>query len=116
RPILNLKKSTDVSLFRAITTDVAKLTKKYRGSFSGEHGDGIVRAEFIPLMIGEENYALLKRIKTYFDPDNIFNPGKIVDPYPMDESLRYVVDRNEPEIKTLMDFSDSEGILKAAEK
>ena len=116
RPILNLKKSTDVALFRAITTDVAKLTKKYRGSFSGEHGDGIVRAEFIPLMIGEENYALLKRIKTYFDPDNIFNPGKIVDPYPMDESLRYVVDRNEPEIKTLMDFSDSEGILKAAEK
>ena len=116
RPILNLKKSTDVSLFRTITTDVAKLTKKYRGSFSGEHGDGIVRAEFIPLMIGEENYELIKRIKTYFDPHNIFNPGKIVDPYPMDESLRYVVDRKEPEIKTLMDFSDSEGILKAAEK
>lgn len=116
RPILNLKKSTDVSLFRSITTDVAKLTKKYRGSFSGEHGDGIVRAEFIPLMIGEENYELLKRIKSYFDPHNIFNPGKIVEPYPMDESLRYVVDRKEPEIKTLMDFSDSEGILKAAEK
>src|SRR5690606_6594863 len=85
RPILNLKKSTDVSLFRAITTDVAKVTKKYRGSFSGEHGDGIVRAEFIPLMIGEEHYALLKRIKTYFDPDRIFNPGQIADHYPMDE-------------------------------
>lgn len=116
RPILNLKKGEDVSLFRAITTDVAKLTKKYRGSFSGEHGDGIVRAEFIPLMIGEANYELLKRIKTYFDPNNIFNPGKIVDAYPMDESLRYEIDREEPEVKTLLDFSDSEGILKAAEK
>ena len=116
RPILNLKKSADVALFRSITTDVAKLTKKYHGSFSGEHGDGIVRAEFIPLMIGQKNYELLKRVKTYFDPQNIFNPGKIVDAYPMDESLRYEIDREEPEIKTLMDFSDSEGILKAAEK
>nr|WP_282054985.1 FAD-binding and (Fe-S)-binding domain-containing protein [Maribacter luteus] len=116
RPILNLKKSEDVALFRAITTDVAKLTKKYKGSFSGEHGDGIVRAEFIPIMVGEENYELLKRIKSYFDPEGIFNPGKIVDAYPMDESFRYEVDREEPEIPTLMDFSDSEGILKAAEK
>ncbi|UII79439.1 FAD-binding and (Fe-S)-binding domain-containing protein [Flagellimonas sp. CMM7] len=116
RPILNLKKSEDVALFRAITTDVAKLTKKYKGSFSGEHGDGIVRAEFIPLMIGEANYELLKRIKSVFDPNTIFNPGKIVDAFPMDESLRYEINRVEPEVKTLMDFSDSEGILKAAEK
>ena len=116
RPILNLKKSEDVGMFRDITTDVAKLTKKYKGSFSGEHGDGIVRAEFIPLMIGEKNYELLKRVKSYFDPNNIFNPGKIVDAYPMDESLRYKIDRSEPQIETFFDFSDSEGILKAAEK
>uniref|UniRef100_UPI0025BF3550 FAD-binding and (Fe-S)-binding domain-containing protein n=1 Tax=Maribacter sp. TaxID=1897614 RepID=UPI0025BF3550 len=116
RPILNLKKSEDVGLFRAITTDVAVLTKKYKGSFSGEHGDGIVRAEFIPLMIGDKNYELLRRVKSYFDPSNIFNPGKIVDAYPMDESLRYEIGREEPQIKTLLNFSDSEGILKAAEK
>lgn len=116
RPILNLKRADDVSLFRAITTDVAKLTKKYGGSFSGEHGDGIVRAEFIPMMLGKENYELLTRIKSYFDPDHIFNPGKIVDAYPMDESLRYEIERKEPDIKTIFDFSDSEGILKAAEK
>ena len=116
RPILNLKKSDDVQLFRAITTDVAELTKKYGGSLSGEHGDGIVRAEFIPMMLGEENYQLFRRIKTCFDPKGIFNPGKIVDPYPMDESFRYEVDRIEPDIKTLFNFSDSEGILKAAEK
>lgn len=116
RPILNLKKSGDVDLFRKITTDVAHLTKKYKGSFSGEHGDGIVRAEFIPLMIGEKNYGLLRRIKATFDAQNIFNPGKIVDPFPMDQSLRYEIDREEPEIQTWLDFSDSEGILKAAEK
>ena len=116
RPILNLKKKEDVALFRSITTEVAHLTKKYKGSFSGEHGDGIVRAEFIPLMIGEENYQLLRRLKQVFDPNSIFNPGKIVDAFPMDESLRYVIDREEPKVNTLMDFSDSEGILKAAEK
>ncbi len=116
RPILNLKEAEGVAYFRKITTDVAKLCKKYNGSFSGEHGDGIVRAEFIPLMIGEKNYELLKRIKSAFDPKNIFNPGKIVDAFKMDESLRYEVERKEPTIETLLDFSDSEGILRLAEK
>ncbi|MBE0422704.1 MAG: FAD-binding protein [Lutibacter sp.] len=116
RPMLNLKKKADVVLFREITTKTAKLVKKYGGSFSGEHGDGIVRAEFIPLMIGEKNYELLKRIKHTFDPNAIFNKGKIVNPFPMDESLRYEIDRIEPEIKTIQDFSDSEGILRATEK
>jgi FAD/FMN-containing dehydrogenase/Fe-S oxidoreductase len=116
RPILNLKKKVDVVLFRKITTDVAHLVKKYKGSMSGEHGDGIVRAEFIPLMIGEANYEILKRIKTAFDPENIFNPGKIVDAFPMDESLRYQPDRKEPEIETFLDFSGSLGILREAEK
>jgi FAD/FMN-containing dehydrogenase/Fe-S oxidoreductase len=116
RPILNLKKSEDVSLFRKITTETAELVKKYGGSFSGEHGDGIVRAEFIPLMIGETNYQLLRRIKKAFDPNNVFNQGKITDAFPMDKSLRYDIDRVEPEIKTIQDFSDNEGILKLAEK
>lgn len=116
RPILNLKKQEDVVLFRKITTDTAQLVKKYQGSFSGEHGDGIVRAEFIPLMIGDQNYQLLRRIKKAFDPNNVFNKGKITDAFPMDKSLRYEVDRKEPEIKTIQDFSDSEGILKLAEK
>lgn len=116
RPILNLKKGEDVKLFRKITTDVAQLVKKYKGSMSGEHGDGIVRAEFIPMMIGEGNYQILKRIKTTFDADNIFNPGKIVDALPMDKSLRYETDRVESQIETLLDFSKSEGILRETEK
>ncbi len=115
RPILNLKQTEGVAYFRKITTDVASLCKKYKGSFSGEHGDGIVRAEFIPFMIGDTNYQLLKRIKTSFDPQNIFNPGKIVNAYKMDESLRYNQDEAVPKIDTLLDFSDTEGILRLAE-
>ena len=116
RPILNLKKEEDVVLFRKITTDVASLVKKYKGSFSGEHGDGIVRAEFIEYMIGSTNYELLKRIKFAFDPQNIFNPGKIVNAFPMDKNLRYQVDRKEPEVATFLDFTASQGILREAEK
>lgn len=116
RPILNLKKKEDVVLFRKITTETAELVKKYQGSFSGEHGDGIVRAEFIPLMIGDKNYQLLRRIKKAFDPKDVFNKGKITDAFPMDQSLRYEIDRSEPIIETIQDFSDSEGILKLAEK
>lgn len=116
RPILDLKKEEDVRLFRKITEEVAELVKKYRGSMSGEHGDGRLRAEFIEFMIGSKNYQLLKEVKKSFDPENIFNPGKIIAAPPMDSSLRYVPERKEPEISTLMNFNDSEGILRLAEK
>ncbi|MCC4213787.1 FAD-binding and (Fe-S)-binding domain-containing protein [Leeuwenhoekiella parthenopeia] len=116
RPILNLKKSDDVLLFRQITTAVAHLVKKYNGSLSGEHGDGIVRSEFVELMLGKANYERIKAVKNAFDPQHIFNPGKIVDAQPLDTHLRYTPDREEPEVETLMDFSDSEGILRAAEQ
>lgn len=116
RPILNLKKKEDVKLFRTIATEVAHLVKKYRGSLSGEHGDGIVRGEFIPFMIGDKNYELLKRIKSAFDPNSILNIGKIVNTSKMDENLRVEAGREEPNIQTIQDFSDSMGILRAAEK
>lgn len=116
RPILNLKRKEDVGLFREITTQVAHLVKKYKGSMSGEHGDGIVRSEFLEFMLGKKNYDLMKRIKRTFDPQQILNPGKIIDPWPMDASLRYEIDRKEPEIQTLQDFSDSQGILRVTEK
>jgi len=113
---LNLKKSEDVYLFKEITDQVAVLVKKYHGSMSGEHGDGIVRASYIPYMIGESNYQIITKIKQYFDPNGILNPGKIVHPFPIDQQLRYVVDREEPQIDTKLDFSDSMGILRATEK
>lgn len=116
RPILNLKKTDDVNLFKEITDAVAVLVKKYQGSMSGEHGDGIVRSGYIPEMIGEHNYELLQQVKHVFDPQNIFNRGKIITPLSMTENLRYIPNRKEPEIQTVFDFSDSQGILRVAEK
>ncbi len=68
RPVLNLKDSGDVELFRTIGLETAKLVKKYRGSLSGEHGDGRLRGEFIPFMLGDHNYELLKSVKHCWDP------------------------------------------------
>lgn len=115
RPILNLKTKKGLQDFRAITLAVAKLVKKYRGSLSGEHGDGIVRSEFIPLVVGRKNYECFKSIKTVFDPQKIFNPGKIVDPYPMDQKLRTET-KETPIQETRFDFSPDQGLLRAAEK
>ncbi len=115
RPILNLKNKEQVKLFEEITAAVAELVKKYKGSLSGEHGDGRVRASFIKEMLGEDCYNLLRRVKNSFDPDNILNPGKIVNPLPMTENLRYEANRTEPQIKTLFNFEDTNGLLRAVE-
>jgi FAD/FMN-containing dehydrogenase/Fe-S oxidoreductase len=116
RPVLNLKDSKDVAMFRTIGHDIAHLVKKYRGSLSGEHGDGRVRGEFIPIILGEKNYKILQEIKSVWDPNHIFNPGKITDVPSMISSLRYEPDRHESEIETVFDFSEVGGILRAAEK
>ena len=115
RPILNLKTTKGVQDFRAITLAVAHLVKKYKGALSGEHGDGIVRSEFIPIVVGQENYQLFKEIKQLFDPKNIFNPGKIVDSLPMDKNLR-TENKETPVHPTAFDFSSDQGLLRAAEK
>ncbi len=116
RPVLNLKDPKDVELFRTIGLEVAHLVKKYRGSLSGEHGDGRLRGEFIPVMVGEKVYILMKQVKQTFDPHNIFNPGKIVDTPPMNTNLRYTPGQQPREIDTIFDFSSVMGILRAAEK
>ena len=115
RPIINLKTSEGQKLFRTVLDEVAHLVKKYRGSLSGEHGDGRLRGEFIPFMIGEKNYALLEKIKFTWDPDNIFNPGKIVRTPSMNTFLRYQPDQEARDIRTYFDFSKTQGILRAAE-
>ena len=115
RPVLNLKDGKDVELLRSITKEVAHLVKKYNGSLSGEHGDGRVRGEFIPLLIGEKNYQLLRQIKYTWDPDNIFNSGKIIDTPRMNTHLRYEADQKTRDIDTYLDFSDTQGILRMIE-
>ena len=116
RPILNLKSSSDVTLFRSISEASAKLVKSYKGALSGEHGDGRVRSEFIPLVLGEDNYQLLKRLKSTWDPSSLFNPGKIVDAVPMDKALRYQADQPISKLESLYNFESTGGILNTVEK
>lgn len=115
RPILNLKSEEGIKAFRIIAEEIAELVKKYKGSLSGEHGDGRLRGEFIPKMLGEKNYALLKEVKNCWDPNGIFNPGKIVDTPPMDTFLRFEKNQVTKEFDTVFDFSENEGYLRSAE-
>jgi FAD/FMN-containing dehydrogenase/Fe-S oxidoreductase len=116
RPVLNLKDSQDVILFRKIAKETALIVKKHKGSLSGEHGDGRLRGEFIPLMLGDVNYKLLLRVKKVFDPKNILNPEKIVNTPPMNTSLRYKQSNPLKRLNTYYDWSDTQGIVRAAEK
>lgn len=116
RPLFDLKTPEGLKMFRGVATDIALLVKKYRGSLSGEHGDGRLRGEFIPLMVGEHCYQLMREVKAVFDPKGILNPGKIVDTPPMDTSLRHEAGHATPDYETIFDFSDVAGVVRAAEK
>ncbi|MGH2642397.1 MAG: FAD-binding and (Fe-S)-binding domain-containing protein [Chitinophagaceae bacterium] len=115
RPILDLKTKEGNHLYRTIAEEIATLVKKYKGSLSGEHGDGRLRGEFIRQMIGDHNYELLKQIKHTWDPQNVFNPGKIVDAPPMHTMLRYEPDQKTPEFKTYLSFGEI-NVLQHAEQ
>ncbi len=115
RPILNLKTQAGKEQFREIAQDISDLVKKYRGSLSGEHGDGRLRGEFIPQQIGAKNFELVKEIKRTWDPNNVFNANKIVETPPMNESLRYEAGQQTPDFKTQFRFKD-QNILQHAEQ
>ena len=93
RPILNLKTKEGRKLFRTLAKETALLVKKHRGSISGEHGDGRLRGEFIPLLYGDEAYELMRLVKQCWDPEGLFNRHKIVDTLPMDSMLRFEEDQ-----------------------
>lgn len=115
RPIINLKTEEGNALFRKIAEEIATLVKKYKGSLSGEHGDGRLRGEFIRQMIGDKNYELLREVKYTWDPENIFNPNKIVDTPSMNSMLRYTPGQQTPPIKTVFHFPE-QTILQHAEQ
>ncbi|MCA9176139.1 MAG: FAD-binding protein, partial [Planctomycetales bacterium] len=115
RPVLNLKTAEGVELFREVAQFVADLVKKYRGSLSGEHGDGRLRGEFIAQMIGEQNYEMVRRVKQSWDPQGVFNPHKIVDTPPMNRQLRYAPRQTARRIDTVFDWTATRGMLGAAE-
>lgn len=114
RPILNLKEESDRKLFREVATETAKLVKKHRGSLSGEHGDGRLRGEFIPLLMGERIYDIFIEFKNVCDPHGILNRGKIVNTPPMDMNLRSY--KHDLGVTTYFDFSARKGWLCAIEQ
>ena len=91
RPIINIKEAEGLSKFREVAYETALLVKKYKGSLSGEHGDGRLRGEFIQLLYGDEVYGLMQDLKKCWDPEQVFNLHKIVDSLPMDSMLRFEV-------------------------
>jgi FAD/FMN-containing dehydrogenase/Fe-S oxidoreductase len=115
-PLLDLKDPDDIRTFRGLAEDIARVVKKYRGSLSGEHGDGRLRGEFIPLMLGQHNYSLLRELKKTWDPYGLFNPGKITDTPPITENLRYPAGERRSFRGKVFHFPEEEGILYAAEK
>ena len=107
RPVLNLRLDKDVKAMRAIAEETFAMVREYKGSHSGEHGDGILRSEFHAAMFGERIVADFREVKHRFDPGDVLNPGKIVDPPCMDDRalFRYPPDYRVPELKTVLDWS-----------
>src|ERR1700726_4919967 len=107
RPVLNLKLEKDVKAMRAIAEETFAMVREYKGSHSGEHGDGIVRSEFHETMFGPRIIADFREVKQRFDPENLLNPGKIVDAPRMDDRtlFRYAPDYRIKELKTVLDWS-----------
>ncbi len=89
RPVINLKTEEGVRKFATIAQESASLALEFGGAISGEHGDGLVRSPFLEQMFGAELYGAFREIKRTFDPLNLLNPGKIVDPPPITDNLRF---------------------------
>ena len=116
RPELNIKDPEDAKKFLGIAHDVTELVKTYRGSLSGEHGDGRLRSPMIAQFYGEELTAAHKRLKEAFDPAGMLNPGKIVDPKPIEESWRFEPGEATPQVETLFNWDADLGLVRAVEK
>ena len=107
RPVLNLKLEQDARTMRAIAEEAFDMVKAYKGSHSGEHGDGLVRSEFHERMYGSKTVRLFEEVKDRFDPGGVLNPGKIVHASRMDDRtlFRFKPDYRVPEMKAALDWS-----------
>ncbi|HZT25570.1 MAG TPA: FAD-linked oxidase C-terminal domain-containing protein [Pseudolabrys sp.] len=107
RPILNLRQDKDVAGMRAIAEEAFAMVREYKGSHSGEHGDGLVRSEFNEPMFGSRLARAFEQVKDRFDPQGLFNPGKVVRPPKFDDRnlFRYPPNYRGVEIKTHLDWS-----------
>lgn len=116
RPVLDLKIEQEREVFERLTSDIADLVKKYGGSLSGEHGDGRVRSPFLERMVGPIIYPALVELKKTWDPDGVFNRGKIVGAEPILKDLRYDAGQSKAQPQSFLKFNDSDGVLRMAEK
>ena len=115
RPVVNLKTAAGVATFAAIANEVADLVLEFGGALSGEHGDGLVRGAFNEKMFGAELYQAFRAVKRTFDPNGLFNPGRIVDTPPITSHLRFGAGYATPAPATLFDFSEHGGFGRAVE-
>ncbi len=115
RPLVNLKAQEGVDKMVSIAEDICDLVIKYGGSLSGEHGDGIVRGVWNERLFGSQLYQAFREVKRAFDPDNILNPGKIIDCPPMTENLRYGPSYKTLPFSTTLDFTADLGYAGAVE-
>ena len=117
RPILNLKLRSEVGKMRDIAEAAHELIREFKGSHSGEHGDGLVRSEFLEPMLGERLVRAFGEIKQAFDPVGLFNPGKIVSPPKMDDPrlMRFREDAPPLAHDPALDWSEWGGLLQATE-
>ena len=113
RPQLDQADPDYPKTIQTLGEEFAKLVKQYRGSLSGEHGDGRLRSQFLPMMLGEDVYRLMKLVKTTFDPHNLLNPGKIVDPLPTDANLKQLP-MSDSSQNSLFRFPGGQNLLGAA--
>ena len=98
-----------VAKYRRFVTEAAHLVVHYGGSLSGEHGDGQARAELLPIMFGNELVGAFAEFKAIWDPTNKMNPGKVVDPFPLDSHLRVGPDHHPKPVLTIFQFPDDHG-------
>ena len=115
RPVVNLKTAAGVRTFEAIASGVADLVLTYGGALSGEHGDGLVRSPFMERMFGPALYGAFRQIKHTFDPDGMFNPGKIVDAPPLGANLRYGAGYRTSPVPTTFDYQEHGSFAQAVE-
>lgn len=116
RPVIDTTKPEGLATMKTIAQEVADLVKKYRGSLSGEHGDGRARAPYIETVLGKEMMPLLRRVKELWDPEYRFNPGKILDPKPIDTDLRFSPSYKKPAVETVFHWRRVGGFDAAVEQ
>lgn len=117
RPVLNMKEQAGADKMRAIVEETLEMVREYKGSHSGEHGDGISRSEFHESMFGSRMLKNFEEVKSLFDPANLFNPGKIVNAHKMDdrEIMRFAPGYGPIALDTQLDWNDWGGLDRATE-